>query len=191
MSEQLFDHINKFIAISAEEFKMIHPFFDLCTFNKKDIIVAAGTKCDKHIFILKGCVHMYFLSEKGMEKTVQFALKNWWMTDNLAFHNQAATEFSIQAVERTQVLSITYENQEMLLSQFPQLEKYFRILYQIAYGASLIRTKLLFDLSKEDLYFQFTRDFPEFAQTVPQYLIASFLGLTPEYVSEIRNKKRS
>ncbi len=191
MSQQFFDHINKYISISAEDFEKILPFFEVCTFAKKDVIIKAGTKCDRHIFILEGCTHMYFLSEKGVERTVQFAIKNWWMTDNLAFQSQEITEFSVQAVEKTEALSISCENQDNLLKQFPQLEKYFRILYQIGYGSSLVRFKLLYDLSKEDLYFQFTRDFPEFAQAVPQYLIASFLGLTPEYVSEIRSKKRS
>ena len=71
------------------------------------------------------------------------------------------------------------------------LERYFRTIYQIAYGASLIKVKYLYDLSKEEIYLHFTEHFPDFAQRVPQYLIASFLGLTPEYVSEIRAKNRS
>lgn len=134
---------------------------------------------------------MYFISNKGTERTIQFAIENWWMADCLAYHNQTVTGFYIQAVENTHVLSITYNKQKELLSKFPKLEKYFRVIYQISYGASLMRIKYLYDFSKEDIYFHFTKNFPEFAQRVPQYLIASFLGLTPEYVSEIRNKKRS
>ena len=71
------------------------------------------------------------------------------------------------------------------------METYFRKVYQIAYGASLVRLKYIFNYSKENIYFHFTENFPEFEQRVPQYLIASFLGLTPEYVSKIRNQKLS
>lgn len=134
---------------------------------------------------------MFFVNEKGVERTVQFAIENWWMADFLAFQNKNQTEFSIQAVEKSQLLCISYEKQEQLLAQFPQLEKYFRIIYQIGYGAALVKMKYLFDLTKEEIYFHFTENFPDFAQRVPQYLIGSFLGLTPEYVSEIRAKKRS
>ena len=113
------------------------------------------------------------------------------MTDFLAYQNKTRTGFYIQAVENTQLLAISYQDHERLLAEFPILERYFRMVYQIAYGSSLMKMKYLFNYSKEELYFHFTDHFPEFAQRVPQYLIASFLGHTPEYVSEIRAKKRS
>lgn len=134
---------------------------------------------------------MYFTTEKGTERTVQFALECWWLTDFLAFQNHTSTNFNVQAVEKSQVLSLSNVQQELLLEEFPMLERYFRTIYQIAYGATLVKLKYLYDLSKEEIYLHFIEHFPEFAQRVPQYLIASFLGLTPEYVSEIRAKNRS
>ncbi|MBO0322424.1 Crp/Fnr family transcriptional regulator [Muricauda sp. CAU 1633] len=191
MSEQLFAHINKFVTVSNEDFQRINSFFESQSVSKKQILMEAGSPCDQNYFVLRGCLHMYFTSEKGVERTVQFAIDNWWMTDGLAYLNQTRTDFNIQAVEDTELLSISYEKQEQLLKEFPQLERYFRIMYQIGYGSSIMKMKYLFDFSKEEIYFHFTEHFPEFAQRVPQYLIASFLGLTPEYVSEIRAKKRS
>ena len=191
MSEQLFTHINKFITINLEDFKTIIPFFEFRSASKKEILLEAGSPCNHNFFVLGGCLHMFFTNEKGVERTVQFAIDDWWMTDCLAYLTRSNTDFNIQAVEDTELLSITAENQEQLLKEFPQLERYFRIMYQIGYGSSLMKMKYLFDLSKEDIYFHFTEHFPDFAQRVPQYLIASFLGLTPEYVSEIRAKKRS
>ncbi len=191
MSEQLFSHINKYVSVSPEGFQVIITFFEFQNVSKKQLLIQAGNSCAHNYFVLNGCLHMYFTNEKGAERTVQFAIDNWWMTDCLAYLNQSRTDFTIQAVEDTQVLSITFEKQEQLLKEFPQLERYFRIIYQIGYGSSLKRMKHMFDLSKEEIYLQFTDHYPEFAQRVPQYLIASFLGLTPEYVSEIRAKKRS
>ncbi|MCG8387837.1 MAG: Crp/Fnr family transcriptional regulator [Cytophagales bacterium] len=191
MSKQLLAHINKYIKVSDDEFETMQGFFTLKNYGKKDIIARAGTRCNFNYFVLSGCLHMFFIDDKGTERTVQFAIENWWMTDHLAYFNRSKTGFSIQAVEQTQLLYIHYDQQEELLSQFPGLEKYFRIIYQVAYGSALMKMKYLYDLSKEEIYFHFVDHFPEFAQRVPQYLIASYLGLTPEYVSEIRGRKRS
>ena len=191
MSDQFFSHINQFVAVSKEDFQRINTYFDCQNVSKKQVLIEAGSSCTLNYFVLKGCLHMYFTNEKGIERTVQFAIDDWWMTDCLSYLNQTKTEFAIQAVEDTQLLSITFEKQEQLLEKFPQLERYYRIMYQIGYGSSLRKMKHLFDFSKEEIYFHFTEHYPDFAQRVPQYLIASFLGLTPEYVSEIRAKRRS
>jgi CRP-like cAMP-binding protein len=191
MPKELFEHINKFIEVNEADFQIILSFFDFRNLRKKEIIVEANSQCNFNHFVLNGCLHLFFINNKGTEQTVQFAIENWWLTDFLAYHNRTITGFYIQAVENTQILSITYQKQEQLLKQFPQLEKYFRSIFQISYGSSLMKMKYLYDFSKEEMYFHFTKQFPEFAQRVPQYLIASFLGLTPEYVSEIRSKKRS
>ncbi|WP_298794718.1 Crp/Fnr family transcriptional regulator [uncultured Allomuricauda sp.] len=191
MSQQLFEHLNRFVQISKGDFKDIIEFFEVKKVEKKEVLARAGTLCNSIFFVEKGCLRMYFISEKGIEQTIQFALENWWMTDDLAYTERNPSDFYIQAVENAQVLSISYDQQERLLHTFPQLEKYFRRVYQIAYGSSIRKMKYLNSFSKEEIYFHFTAHFPEFAQRVPQYLIASFLGLTPEYVSEIRAKKRS
>ncbi|SEC77411.1 cAMP-binding domain of CRP or a regulatory subunit of cAMP-dependent protein kinases [Tenacibaculum sp. MAR_2009_124] len=188
MSKQFYKHITQFTTISQEEFNLILPFFKEQHLKKKEILIEGGTKCDTIHFILEGCVHMYFIGENGVKRTIKFAIENWWISDFLAFHQQSQTDFYIQAVETTKVLSLTTNNHDKLLESFPRLEKYFRIIYQISYGASLNKFRYLYDYSKEQMYIHFVKEFPDFAQRVPQYLIASFLGLTPEYVSEIRKK---
>ncbi|WP_024772748.1 Crp/Fnr family transcriptional regulator [Aquimarina macrocephali] len=191
MSNQLFIHINQFIEVNECEFQKILTFFNLCTLNKKDTILRAGNKCNLNFFVLKGCIQMYFFNDKGIERTVRFAIENRWMTDYLAYQNKTTTDFHIQAVEITEILAITYEKQEKLLTLFPKLEKYFRKVYETSYGKSLLMMKYLYNFSKEDIYFHFTEQSPELAQRLPQNLIASFLGLTPEYLSKIKNKNQS
>ena len=186
-----YHHLKKYVSFDDTDFPKILSHFETLTLAKKEIAMQAGNPCNHNYFVIKGCLHMYFTSENGAERTVQFALEGWWLTDFLAFQNRTNTDFNVQAVEKSQVLSISNEQQELLLKEFPVLERYFRTIYQIAYGASLIKVKYVYDLSKEEIYLHFTEHFPEFAQRVPQYLIASFLGLTPEYVSEIRAKNRS
>ncbi|MDP2687004.1 MAG: Crp/Fnr family transcriptional regulator [Aequorivita sp.] len=191
MLNQFFNHINKFTEISEEEFTEIGTYFEVRKYGKKVVLMEAGSLCNTHYFVLKGCLQMYFTNEKGAEQTLQFALENWWLTDNLAFRQQRKSDFCIQAVENSKVLSIDFKNQELLLEKFPKLEKYFRNVFEKAYGAAQMRVKYIFDYSKEEMYFTFRDQYPEFIQRVPQYLIASFLGLTPEYLSEIKSKRLS
>ena len=184
------DHIKQFVKLSDADFETVSSFFRLQSLKRKDLLMEAGQLCRDQFFVLKGCLQLYYINEKGKEQTLQFAIENWWMTDVFAFQKQERTQFYIQAVETTEVLAISSEDLEQLLEQLPALERYFRMMYQIAYGASQQRLKYIHDFSKEESYFHFINHFPDFAQRVPQYLLASFLGFTPEYLSEIRKKKR-
>lgn len=191
MSEQLIKHFRKYIDIDEKDESEILHFFHSETFEKKNNLIDLNTKCKFHFFVLKGCLRMFFINEKGMEQTIQFAIENWWLTDYLAFEHQTNTEFTIQAVETTNVLMINYQDQEKLLKQFPQFERYFRLIYQRVYSASQRRLKYFYDFSKEQFYHNFNNSFPEFTQRIPQHLLASYLNMTPEYLSEIKSKKHS
>jgi len=190
MSEQLIKHLTKSIEIDLDDAEKVMVFFQSVKLDKKENLMEAGQVCKANYFVVKGCLRLFFITDKGVEQTTQFAIENWWLSDYLAFQNQQTTEFYIQAVERTEVLAITFHAQERLLKEFPQMEKYFRIIYQRAYGASQVRMKYEYGFSRETLYHHFNDRFPEFIQRIPQYLLASFLGFTPEYLSEIRRKKK-
>ena len=184
-------HLNKFISVSDEEFASIFSFFQIVEVQKKEVLLVENEICKLKYFVLKGCLRKFFINEKGGDQTTEFAIENWWMTDNFAFENKAKTQFNIQAVEKSTILVIDYASQELLLQKHPIMERYFRIVYQRAYAAAEKRIRYLYEMSKEDYYLQFATLYPWFIQRIPQYLLASFLGLTPEYLSEIKAKKRS
>ena len=191
ITDRLYRHLNQFINCKEADFTAILSYFQLQSFEKKDILMEAGKTCDRHFFVLQGCLHMYYINDKGSEKTVKLAIKNWWISDYQALYHRQKTAFYIQAVENTQVLLIDHKSQEKLIEAFPCMNAYFRQVYQIAYGATIMRIKFLYEYSKEEMFFRFNEQFPEFVQRVPQYLLATYLGLTPEYLSEIRKKRRS
>ncbi|MGV3559904.1 Crp/Fnr family transcriptional regulator [Larkinella arboricola] len=191
MPERLINHLTRFVKVPDEDRATILRYFRTVTLNKKENLLEEGQVCQANYFVLKGCLRMFFVNEKGVEHTTQFAIENWWMTDNMAFQQQRPSDFYIQAVEKTEVLAINFESQEQLCARFPQFERYFRLVYQKAYAAAQLRIKYLYDFSREELYHHFNDRYPDFIQRVPQYLLASFLGFTPEYLSEIRKKKRS
>lgn len=181
-------HIKKFAQISDAEFEEIEKFFNIKEVAKKENLLEEGQMCKHHYFVLTGLLRKFYINEKGIEQTTEFAIETWWLTDNFAYEHKVPTEFYIQAVEQSTVLYISQDNQEQLLKAFPIMERYFRFVYQRAYAAAQKRIKFLFSLSKEEFYFQAVKNHPEFIQRVPQYLIASYLGFTPEYLSEIRKR---
>lgn len=184
-------HIEKFVQISSDEFEEIKKFFDTKEVDRKENLLVEGQICRHHYFVLTGLLRKFYINEKGIEQTTEFAIETWWLTDNFAYERNVSTEFYIQAVEKSLVLYITQEKQEKLLEKFPVMERYFRFVYQRAFAAAQKRIKFLFSFSKEEFYFQAVKNHPDFVQRVPQYLIASYLGFTPEYLSEIRKRLRS
>ncbi len=189
MSTALIEHVRKYITIAADEEAEVLSFFQQKHFQKKENLLLQGFRCKSHYFVINGCLRMFFLNEKGVEQTVQFAIEHWWMTDYLAFDRQCNASFNIQALESCDVLQLDYLDQEALLKKFPAFERYFRQIYQRAYAAAQLRTKYLYEFSREQFYHHFNDHFPEFTSRIPQHLLASYLNMTPEYLSEIKKKQ--
>ena len=186
---KLIEHIKNITCSAVVDAAAVSQSFKSSHIAKKQIVQPANRECTTLFFVARGCLRMFFVDAKGVERTTQFAIENWWLTDFLAFERKQQTEFSIQAVEPTDVLSIDHNSYESLLAKYPQMERYFRTIYQRGYGASLLRMKYQQDFSREELYRHFAGLFPEFVQRVPQYLLASYLDITPEYLSELRKKR--
>jgi len=160
--------------------------FDL---KRREYLITEGEICRSNYFVERGCLRMFFNNDKMVEQTIQFALETWWMSDYFSFARQSPSQYMIQAVEKSFVVAVDYSLQDKLFSEVPQMERYFRIMMQRALAASQLRVKLIYQLSKEEMYTQFVNSFPGFFQRVPQYMIASYLGLTPEYLSELRKRR--
>ncbi|RYZ51928.1 MAG: Crp/Fnr family transcriptional regulator [Sphingobacteriales bacterium] len=191
MSSILQRHIQKLTKISDQEALAALSFFEPVELKKKQNLLIEGNVCRYNYFVDDGLLRMFFVKDNGVEQTIQFALESWWIADYTSFEGQKPSGFYIQAVENCRLLALSYEKQEIMFRQQPFMERYFRLVHQRAHAASQFRIKFLYDLSREDMYHAFARNFPEFVQRVPQYLLASFLGFTPEYLSEIRGRRRS
>ncbi len=189
MHANLISHIQKFIELDAHAIEMLHGYFKRTTYKKKESLLKAGQVCRSLHFVEKGCVRMYFITDKATEQITQFAKENWWISDYFSFMDNIPSPYFIQTIEKSEVLSIDAAVFETMLKELPQMERYFRMIMQRAVAASQLRIKYMSELSKEAFYNHFCTSFPEFVQRVPQYMIASYLGLTPEYVSELRKKK--
>jgi CRP-like cAMP-binding protein len=189
MTSALGMHIHKLISLSDQDVYSVLTFFRSATLKKKEQLLNEGEKCKSLYFIDKGCLRMFYFDKSGNEQTIQLAIENWWMTDLDSFNSGNASEFNIQAIEGTTVSVIEKHQLDELLLSHPAMERYFNQIYQRAYAASLMRIKYIFTLSKEEFYDVFCAKYPAFLQRIPQYILASFLGFTPEYLSELRKKK--
>lgn len=188
MIQYLLSHIGKCSSIQPDSARLIGPFFEYRIYKRKELLLTEGQRCFEKFFLINGCVQLCYLKQNGTEQTIDFAIENWWISDFMAFSKNDVARFSIRAIEDTKVLCISAEKQDELLKQVPELNAYFHLIFQRAYAASQMRLRYLYEFSKEELYLNFLEQFPAFTQRVPQYLLASFLGFTPEYLSELRKK---
>ena len=189
MQSNLIKHINKYIDLDDNSIEILNKYFKPIAYKKKEFLLKEGQVCRTLHFVEKGCLRMFFINDKTTEQITQFAMENWWISDFFSFTDNKPSPYFIQTVEKSEILSIDSLSFETMLKELPQMERYFRIIMQRAVAASQLRIKYMSELSKEEFYIHFCTSFPEFVQRVPQYMIASYLGLTPEYVSELRKKK--
>lgn len=189
MHKNLIQHIGKFVDISEDEAVILNKYTEIHHFKKKELLLNEGKVCKFLYFVEKGCLRMYLINKKGVEQITQFALDGWWISDYQSFLNRTPSDYFIQAIEESRIVFIENQSLNNLLIELPHLEKYFRTMMQKEVASAQFRSKLLYEMSKEEFYNHFSSAFPEFMLRVPQYMIASYLGLTPEYLSELRRKK--
>lgn len=189
MFDAIVTHIKKHINLTREETELLLSYLELKELKKKEFLLEAGQVCHENYFVTDGCLRMYLVTDKGTEQVIQFAIENWWMTDYFSFKSNMPSGYYIQAIEPTKVVAIKRHLQDELFEKLPSLEKYFRIVLEKAYAAQLNRIHYIFNLGGEEQYRMMVDRYPEFVQRVPQYMLASFLGITPEFLSKVRAKK--
>lgn len=186
---QLIEHIRRFIDLDVSEAELVRSYFEKENHPKKALLLKEGQICTTQYFVLKGCLRLYIINEKGNEQTLQFGIENWWITDYMSLQTQQPTHFYIQTVESSEVLAIDKKAFEDLLLKLPKMERYFRLILQKSFAASQMRIKFLYTQSAEERYHHFNKLQPEFVQRIPQYMLASYLDFSAEFMSKIRAGK--
>lgn len=188
MSSNLIAHIKKFVSLKESDELLLLDSLKPAVIKKKEFLLKEGQVCKSNYFVEKGCLRLFFINEKGTEQITQFAIENWWLSDYMSLDRQSPSSFYIQSIENSEIVSLDTSSQIQLFQQIPLLETYMRIVQQKAYAASQFRVRFLYEHSKEESYHHFISHFPQFIQRIPQYMLASYLGFTPEYLSELRNR---
>lgn len=189
MYNKLITHINRYVPLTEEEKTLTIGYFRHEKIARKQFLLREGEVCKASYFIVKGCLRMFFIRENGTEQIVQFAIENWWLSDYSSFISQKPGLFFIQAVEDTEVAMLDFYRQNELSEKVSKIDRYFRSILQKNAAAEQMRLYYFFDQSGEERYRHFTESFPGFVQRIPQYMLASMLHITPEFLSKIRAKK--
>lgn len=189
MSASLLKHIQRKTELNPFEQEKLLSKIEYRKIKKKELLLKEGNVCDFFCFIEKGCCRLYLINEKGNEQTLQFGIEDWWIMDYMSYTTEKPSDFYIQAIENSEVLLIQKKDLEQLLIEVPKLERYFRIVLQKTFAATQMRIKFLFTMSAEERYLHFKNAQPEFVQRVPQYMLASYLDFSAEFMSKIRAGK--
>jgi CRP-like cAMP-binding protein len=183
------NYIKRHIDLSAEEEAYFISLLRMKKIRKKQFIVQPDFVCNHRTYIVKGALRSYLIDANGQDHTVAFGIDDWWISDfNSFFFRQPATLF-VEALEASTIIQISYDDEQLLLNTHPKFEKFYRILAQNGYA--FLQRRVLSDISLDATarYESFLQKYPLVAARVPQYALASYLGISHELLSKIRNKR--
>ena len=188
MFEVLIKAINEKVQLTTEEEQICKTFFQSKKLRKKQFLLQQDEVSKYTAFVEKGVLRSYTTDEKGYEHIVQFAFEGWWVADMYSFLTGEPSSYNIDALEESDLLLLTKQANEELLTTVPKMERYFRILTQNALIAMQRRLVSSLSMSAEEKYTRLLSSYPDISQKVPQHMLASYLGITPETLSRIRKQ---
>lgn len=184
----LLSYMAQYIDLGHGEIALLASRITFRKYLKGQYIVQQGDICKHENFVLSGCLRTFHVDKGGVDHTVMFAVENWWTADLGSFLTQSPADFNVQCMEDSEVVQFSFENLEQLYLEIPKLERFFRKIIQKAYVASDKRLISNYSLPAKDRYLRFRQQYPEIEQRVPQYMVASYLGITKEFLSKLRNQ---
>lgn len=187
--EQLFRNFSDHhISFSPEEKIAIQSLFTHKKFRRNQYILQQGDIARHETFICKGLTRTYEVDEKGQEHVLFFGPENWWVGDLYSFLCDVPSQYNVDCLEETEVLQISKPDLDLLYTQAPGMNEYFRILFQNAYISFAQRTSSSLSKPAKERYLEFNKKYPHIEARVPDHQIASFLGITPQSLSRIRRQ---
>jgi len=187
--EPLLDYFDRLLPLNKEEEELVSQKFHPRLYRKKQYVLQEGDICTQMNFVVRGCLRMYKIDDKGGTHIVQFAAENNWITDLGSFYSEKSSELTIDALEDTMVLRIGHDDLIVIYTQAPKFHRIFRVLIENSYVSLQKRLLQTISSTAEDRYQYFIDIYPHLVNRLPQTQIASFLGITPEFLSRLRNRR--
>ncbi|OSZ80485.1 hypothetical protein CAP36_04325 [Chitinophagaceae bacterium IBVUCB2] len=190
MLTNFFKAIDKVVLLNEEEKAILTSLFQIVNVGKGDFLLKEGEICKYEFFILKGLARTYYIDEVGEEHTAMFAFSGWWTGDLISFQKRSPSKNYIQTLEPSTIIRITHSDQASMFKLVPKLEKYFRILFQNRVVALEEALEARQSLTASEVYHAFTKKHAAYMKQIPLKHLASYLNITPGYLSRIRSKKK-
>ena len=188
MYELFFKKFNEIVPLTNKEEEVISNYLTPKKLRKKQYLLQESDVCKHIAFVEKGTLRSYTVSEKGSEHIIQFALEGWLISDLFSFLTGEPATYNIEALEDSELLLTSKSAHEELLQKLPKYETYTRIQITGAYIGMQRRLTSIISLSLEERYTYLSSLYPDIVQRVPQHMIASYMGLTPETLSRVRKR---
>ena len=187
--DELLDYFKSSIYISDEIENKLKAIITERKLVKGEVILTNNSLKKEHIFVASGCLRSFYKADNGKEHTIQFAIKNWWISDYITLYTDQKSLISIESLTHSKVLIIQNKDIENFYTEFPEFEVFQRKNFERRIATLQKRILSLLTLTGAEKYNQFINDYKAFEKIIPNYQIASFLGVTPESLSRIRKER--
>jgi CRP-like cAMP-binding protein len=184
----ILSNLQKHISLTKEETVFFTSLLHQKELRKKELLLQEGHPCKTITYVHSGMLRAFYRDADSNESIVMFAIDDWWITDMYSFVSGNPAMLNIDALEACVIFQLDKKDMDQLYLQVPKFERFFRIMMQNAYIREQLRALQNLSMSAEERYTGFMKKYPQFAQRVPLKQIASYLGMTPEFLSVLRKK---
>ena len=190
MYDKLRENTGKYLTLSDEEFNYYISLFEVKKFRKKEFLLTQGEVCHFEAYVLSGAVVGFHINENGYKAVLHLMFDDWWVADIYGLAVSQPSFLNFQALEATKVLYIRKDQKQKLYQKFPVFNKLYRLMGMVTIGA--MQQRMISNLSHkaDERYIGLIKKYPNLEERVPHYLIASYLGISAEFLSKIRRKIR-
>lgn len=188
-TDKLIAYFDNIIGLKDEEQHIVRKVFRARQIKRRQLILNAGDICNYHTFVVKGCLKMFRYDQQGKELNLLFAAENDWIADLESLHNIRPSSLFIKAIEPSVILQIQRKELWDLYTRFPRFDKIFRVIIENKSIELQNHIFLIISCTGYERYDTFSRQYPHLLNRLPNTQIASFLGITPEFLSKIRSER--
>jgi CRP-like cAMP-binding protein len=184
--KQLILYFDSYLSLDDKEKEELSKRVTERKIKRKQYILQEGDICKHYFFIVEGCFKMYGVDNKGEEHNIQFAAENDWITDIGSLHTEKPSQLFIEAIEPSIILQIEKRELIYLYVNHPKFDRIFRVIIENKFVELQNRVLQNISSTAEDRYLAFLEQYPKLSLRLPNTQIASYLGITPEFLSKIR-----
>lgn len=188
MYEAIDKFVTKYVAFTNDELEIFHSYLKHKSVPKKTYLLQEGEICDFEAYVNKGCIRNFYINQQGFEVILQFAIEDWLVSDIASFNDQKPSKIYIETLEDCELLMLSKKDKEELLEKIPKFERFFRIMVQKNLSSTQNRLINTIANTATEKYLDFIKLYPTIPQRVAQHHIASYLGISAEFLSKIRTK---
>lgn len=187
--ENIIKHFDKYLPLDDKEKEALTNRLVQRKIKRKQYILQEGDICKYFTYVDEGCLKMYGIDDSGVEHNLLFAAEDEWIADIDSLHKERPSKIFIEAIEPTTIFQITKGDLWYLYTNYPKFDRNFRVIIEDKYIELQNRLLQMFSATAYERYENFLEQYPNLANRLPNTQIASYLGITPEFLSKIRNTK--